>query len=103
MGRRALIEGAGRAGLRQSRLSFKRARRPPADAGGDGRPAAPDGGDPEQRPMQPRPPDLRLAGASRHRAPVRPSLTRVVIAKSDEAISTGLACPAPDCFASLAM
>ncbi len=37
----------------------------------DGRALAPDGGDPEQRPMQPRPPDLCRTGSRRYRAPVR--------------------------------
>ena len=35
-----------------------------------------DGGDPQRRPMQPRPPDLYRAEARRHRAPVRPAVRR---------------------------
>ncbi len=43
--------------------------------GGDGRIAAPDGDDPEQRPVQPRPADLCRPRPRRDRAPVRPPLS----------------------------
>ena len=42
-------------------------RRPPAEAGGDERAAARDGGDAALRPVQPRPPDLCRTEALRHR------------------------------------
>ena len=75
MGRRAGIEGAGRKCLRHARLPFQRARRPPPVPGRDGRPAAPDGGDAQQRPVQSRPPDLCHPRPQRHRAAVRPAVT----------------------------
>src|SRR5262249_4175301 len=52
-------------------------RRAAAGAGRDGCAAAPDGSDPEQRPVQSRPPDLCHARPQRYRAPVRPPLTAV--------------------------
>ena len=45
-------------------------------AGGDERAAAPDGGDAQFRPVQPRPPDLRRTEARRHRAAVRAAVKR---------------------------
>src|SRR5262245_29701942 len=53
-----------------------RARRPAAQAGGDERAAARDGGDAQFRPVQPRPPHLCGAQARRHRAPVRPTVAQ---------------------------
>ncbi len=46
------------------------------DARGDERAPARYGGDALFRPVQPRPPHLRGAGACRHRAPVRPAIAR---------------------------
>src|SRR5438105_2984000 len=79
MGRRAGLAGAGRACLRHARLPFQRPRRAPPKPGRDGRPLAPDGGDPQQRAMQSRPPDLCVARAQRHREAVRPPLIASII------------------------
>ena len=63
-------------GVRDARLPRQRARRAPPQPRRDERAAAPDGSDPAQRPVQPRPADLRQPVAGRHRAAVRPPLTR---------------------------
>ncbi len=57
--------------LRHHGLPRLGARRPPAQAGGDERAAARDGGGAQFRPVQPRPPDLCRVEAHRHRAAVR--------------------------------
>ena len=62
---------AARPAPRDHRLPPFGALRPRAEARGDERAAAPDGGDARRRPMQPRPPDLCRAEARRHRAAVR--------------------------------
>ena len=79
MGRCYGLAGAGRACLRHARLPFQRPRRAPPQPGRDGRPLAPDGGDPQQRAMQSRPPDLCVARAQRHREAVRPPLIDSII------------------------
>src|SRR5262249_51088345 len=56
------------------------ARRPQAQAGGDERAAARDGGNAQFRPVQPRPPHLRGAQARRYRAAVRPAVMRSLVA-----------------------
>ena len=66
--------GGARARVRDARLPRQRAGRAPAHAGRDERAAAPDGGDPEQRPMQSRPAHIRDPVAGRHRTAVRAPL-----------------------------
>ncbi len=63
-------------GDRPHGLPRQHPRRAAAGGGRDGRDAAPDGGDPARRHLQPWPPDLPEAVQGGDRAPIRPPLTR---------------------------
>src|SRR5215472_15581444 len=91
MGRCSLSEGADRNRVRHTRLSYERARRTPAVAARDGRAAAPDGGDAQQRTVQSRPPDLCRLRPHRYRTALRPAITyRLVrLTKTVRAATTG--------------
>ena len=67
---------APRRGVQHDGLPRQRPRRTAPRRRRDERAAAPDGGDAPCRPVQPRPAHLRRAQARRHRAPLRPALSR---------------------------